>query len=156
MAGAAAAESGTPLWAIVAVAALGAVAGDSVSFWLGRRFGTDVIDRWRWVKRRWTPRLRRAQHHFERRGGLSVAVARWVGALRAVVPVVAGTAGMPYRTLLVWDAPSALGWSAVVATLGFVLGDDIASVVDRLGLVVSLAAVTVIAVTWAVRRHRRE
>jgi len=57
---------------------------------------------------------------------------------------------------LVWDAPSALGCSAVVATLGFVLGDDIASVVDRLGLVVSLAAVTVIAVTWAVRRHRRE
>jgi len=116
------------------VAALGAVAGDSVSFWLGRRFGTDVIDRWRWVKRRWAPSLRRAQHHFERRGGLSVAVARWVGALRAVVPVVAGTAGMPYRTLLVWDAPSALGWSAVVATLGFALGDDIASVVDRLGL----------------------
>ena len=64
-------------------------------------------------------------------------VARWVGALRAVVPFVAGIAKMPYRKLLLWDAPAALLWSTAVVIAGFVFGRRITEVIERIGFVVS-------------------
>jgi membrane protein DedA with SNARE-associated domain len=152
--GAAAAEAGSPLWMIVLAAALGALSGDSAGFWIGHRFGEPVVRRWRWSRRLLAPRLARARAHFERRGGWAVAGARWVGALRAVVPVVAGAARRPYRWFVAWDGPSCLAWSAVVATAGYVLGDDIAAVVDRIGLAVSLGVLAVLAMVWLLHRRR--
>lgn len=154
VAGAAAAQNGTSLVAIVGAAAVGAVAGDSLGYAIGRRFGERLVDHWRWTRRRLGPGLERARAHYERRGGASVALARWIGALRAVVPVVAGSSGLPYRKLLAWDVPSAVAWAAVVATVGFVWGDDAAAFVDRIGIGVSVAAVAVLVlVAWRVRRR---
>lgn len=154
VAGAAAAQNGTPLLAVIGAAALGALAGDCLGYAIGRRFGEQLVDHWSWTRRRLGPGLEKARAHYERRGGASVAVARWVGALRAVVPVVAGSSGLPLRQLLAWDAPSALAWAAVVASVGFVWGDDAAALVDRVGLVVSLAVVAVVVlVAWQLRRR---
>lgn len=155
VAGAAAAESGVPLWTIIAAAAIGSVAGDSVGYWLGRRFGDRAVNRWRWSRRRLAPRLERARRHFERRGGASVAFARWVGALRAVVPVVAGAAAMGYRRFVAWDVPSAIAWAATVSSLGYILGDDIASTVDRVGTAASVAVVAAVIAVLVFRRYRR-
>ena len=154
-AGAAAAHNDTAIGLVIAAASLGAVAGDGLGYTVGRRFGTDAVERWRWT-RRLRPALQRARRHFERRGGAAVAVARWVGALRAVVPVVAGTAGMPVVRFFSWDLPSAVAWSTAVVTVGFVWGDDIAEVVDRIGLGISAAAIIAIVIAvllWRRRRH---
>lgn len=154
VAGAAAAQNGTPLVAVVGAAAVGAVAGDSLGYGIGRRFGEDLVDHWQWTRRRLGPGLEKAKAHYERRGGVSVALARWVGALRAVVPVVAGSSGLPLRQFLAWDAPSALGWATVIAALGYVWGDDVAGLVDDIGFAVSLAGVALVGVLiWQVRRR---
>lgn len=153
VAGAAAAQNGTPLPGVIAAAALGAIAGDSVGWVIGRRFGTDLAERSRFA--RWLgPGLKRARTHFDRRGGATVAVARFVGALRAVVPVVAGSAGLPYRRFVLWAFPAAVAWSAAMASVGYVWGDDIADVIDRAGLAVSAVVVLVI-VVLLVRAHCR-
>jgi membrane-associated protein len=156
LAAAAAAEGGAPLWVIVVAALLGCLAGDSAGFWIGRRVGEPTVRRWRWSRRLLAPRLARARRHFGRRGGWSVAGARWVGALRAVVPVVAGAARRPYAWFLAWDAPSSMVWSTAVATLGYHFGDDVAEVVDRVGLVVSALVVGALVALWLVRRQRRQ
>jgi membrane protein DedA with SNARE-associated domain len=83
-----------------------------------------------------------------------VAGARWVGALRAVVPVVAGAARRPYRWFLSWDAPSSLAWSALMASLGYHVGDEVAGVVDRVGLLVSALVIGALVVVWLVRRRQ--
>lgn len=154
VAGAAAAQNGTPLVAVIGAAAVAALAGDTLGYAIGHRFGEQLVDHWRWTRRRLGPGLEKAREHYERRGGASVAVARWIGALRAVVPVVAGSSGLPLRQLLAWDAPSALAWATVVAGIGFVWGDDAADLVDRVGLGVSLAAVVaLVLVVWSVRRR---
>jgi membrane protein DedA with SNARE-associated domain len=153
VAGAAAAHNDTSLPGVVAAATIGAVAGDSVGYGLGRRFGTDIAEHGRFA--RWLkPGLDRARRHFDRRGGQTVALARFVGALRAAVPVVAGSARMPYPVFLAWALPAALVWSVAVSTVGYVWGDDIAGVVDRAGLAISAVVVAVI-VVLAVRAHRR-
>ena len=153
VAGAAAAGNGTPIVAVIAAAAVGALAGDSLGYLIGHRFGRDLVDRWRWT-RRLRPALRRARRHFADRGGMTVAVARWIGSLRAVVPVIAGAGDMRFARFVMWDAPSAVLWSTAIGTVGYVWGDDIADPVDRVGVGVSVAAVLAIAAIVVVARRR--
>ncbi len=83
-------------------------------------------------------------------------MARWIGALRAVVPIVAGTAGLAVHRFLAWDVPSAILWATAVATAGYVWGDDIARFVDQIGLAISVVAVVVIgALIWRARTRRQ-
>jgi membrane protein DedA with SNARE-associated domain len=153
--GAAAADAGAPLWLVIVAAALGALAGDSAGFWIGRRFGQPIVRRWRWSRKILQPKLDAASAHFERRGGWAVSGARWVGALRAVVPVVAGAARRSYGWFAAWDAPSCVAWAATVALAGYHFGDDVAAAVDRIGLAVSAAALVVIGAAVLVHRRRR-
>ena len=155
VAGAAAAVNGTPVGIVIGAAALGAVAGDTAGYLVGRRIGTERVLAHRWG-RRLRPTLIRARQHFGDHGAATVAAARWVGALRGVVPVVAGSSRVSAPRFYAASIPSAIAWSATMALLGFVWGDDIADVVDRVGLVVSGAVVAAIvaAVLWS--RHRRE
>lgn len=153
VAGAAAAQNDTALPGIIAAATIGAVAGDSVGYGIGRRFGTDLAEHGR-LSRWLRPNLERARRHFERRGAAMVAVARFVGALRAVVPVVAGSTEMRYRLFISWALPAAATWSAMMAMIGYFWGHGIADVIDRIGLA-SWAVLAVVVVVLVIRGRRR-
>jgi membrane-associated protein len=155
VAGAAGARSDVGLVGLVAAGAAGAVVGDSFSYAMGRLYGARLVHRWGFVRRRLEPRLDRARDHFERRGGLAVFGARWVGALRAVVPFVAGTASMPYPRFLAWNVSASVGWVATTVALGWYMGAPVARAVDRVGLVVSGVVVALLALVWFHRRRRK-
>ncbi len=155
VAGAAAARNDVSPWVLVVIGSVGAVAGDSFSYLVGHRWGVALVRRWSWLRRRVEPRVQRAHDHFERHGGRAVFVARWVGALRALVPLAAGTSAMPFRRFLVWDAVAAVLWVTTMVWLGHLLGDDIASVVDRVGTGVSVVVVTALVAVLVVRSRRR-
>jgi membrane-associated protein len=151
VAGAAASANGMSPWLLVVFGSIGAVLGDSFSYLVGRRWGMTLVRRWGWLRRRLEPRFDRAHAYFERRGGRAVFAARWVGALRALVPLVAGTAEMPFRRFLLWDATAAVLWVTATIWLGATLGDDVADVVDRIGTGISLIVVGVIALVVLLR-----
>jgi membrane protein DedA with SNARE-associated domain len=154
VAGAAAERNGTSLIVVAAAASFGAIAGDSLGYVFGRFVGADLIEQRHWL--RWLrPGLRRARRRFDRHGVSIVAVARWIGALRALVPVVAGSARLSASRFLLADVPSAVAWSVTIASIGFVWGDDIAGVIDRVGIGVSVAAVAALVLIFVVRRRRR-
>jgi membrane-associated protein len=154
VAGAAAERNGTSLAMVAAAASLGAIAGDSLGYVFGRFVGADMVEHRRWL--RWLrPGLRRARRRFDRHGAWIVAVARWIGALRALVPVVAGSARLSAPRFVVADVPSAIAWSVTIASIGFVWGDDIAGVIDRVGIGLSAAAVLAFVLFFVVRRRRK-
>jgi membrane protein DedA with SNARE-associated domain len=97
--------------------------------------------------------LARTEAHFSRYGGQTVFVGRFVGALRALVPLVAGTSGMSYRAFLPWNIAASILWVSAMVILGAVFGRTIVSAVDRFGIVVT-SAVVVLALALFVR-HRR-
>jgi membrane protein DedA with SNARE-associated domain len=152
--GAAAARSGVGLPGLVAAGALGATLGDSVSYALGRAAGAGRLPGSHWVLRHSTRSRPDAEALFARHGGRAVFLGRWVGALRAVVPFVAGFAGMRYRSFLPWNVAASVLWVGTVVCLGAAFGDDIASVVDRVGLAVSALAVIALAGVFVSRRRR--
>jgi membrane-associated protein len=158
IAGAAGHRGGSPLPLLVGAAALGATVGDSVSYAIGRRFGIHLLERWDLTRRRVLPAVQRAEGYFARHGGRAVFAGRWVGALRAMVPVVAGTARMPFPRFLVWNVAASLTWAGTVVTLGYYAGGRVADAVDRVGGWVSVTVIALLVAFWVIghRRRRRD
>lgn len=151
--GFAASQGHVSLPIMIATALVAAIAGDSVGYELGRRFGPRLRDSrvGLWVgEDRWA----KAEASIERRGGPAVLVGRWVGLLRALVPGVAGMTRMPYRTFLLWNVLGAAIWAPAVVIGGYLAGNSFHSVSRVLGQasqMIALAAVVVAAVWLAAR-----
>jgi membrane-associated protein len=155
VAGAAAARAGASLPTMILAAAAGAIAGDTVSYLIGRRWGMALIRHWEPIRRRLEPRAERAHEFFDRHGGAAVFFGRFVGVVRGVIPAVAGMAKMPYRRFLAWNVLASITWTAAVISAGYLLGRNVEKVVSRVGLVITLAVVAAFLGAWWYRRHRR-
>ena len=108
---AAAAAAGQPMVPFLVVAVIGAVIGDFVSFWAGRRFSGQLRRCWPLSTR---PQLMtQADAFFRRYGTASVAICRFIPVLRSTVPLVAGMAGMERRKFIVANIASAFIWAPV-------------------------------------------
>ena len=105
----AAAMSGQPMVPFLALAIVGAVIGDFLSFWVGRRFSFRLRGVWPFSRR---PTLMpNAERFFARYGLFSVALCRFVPILRSTVPLVAGMAGMQRRRFVIANVASAFVWA---------------------------------------------
>lgn len=130
-------------------AALGAFLGDGLSYWVGRRWGPQLRQRWPFA--RYPQWLDRGEVMFRRNGIKSIFIARFVGAVRPFVPAIAGMARMPVRRYLLPSAVACIAWSALFLAPGWVLGasyDAVAAVADRLALALGGLALAV-ALVWA-------
>ncbi len=108
-----------PWWAAIA-AVTGATLGDGFSFWLGRHYQAQ-IRAWPPLKNR-ADLLDRGQAFVAKDGSKSVFLARFLGPLRAIVPVVAGMSGMPLLQFTVVNVLSAVAWSAAHLVPGALFG----------------------------------
>jgi membrane-associated protein len=136
--------------AVAAAAAVGATLGDCISFAVGRRWGTGLLAR----GERRSRGLERARRTFERHAGGAVFLARWVGVLRAVVPVVAGASSMSVRRFLGWNVAASITWASVVVGVAYGVGPRAVELVDRAGW--ALAAVALAVVLVVVWRRRSQ
>jgi undecaprenyl-diphosphatase len=140
---------------VMAAAAIGAVAGDTIGFQLGARLGRE------WLLRHGrrlgvTPaRLGRAERFFERHGPKAVFVGRFIGFARALVPFVAGTSRMPYGRFLAYNALGAVLWTVTFVMLGYLLGASwrvAEQWIGRGSLILGIVAGAVLLVLWRRRR----
>jgi membrane protein DedA with SNARE-associated domain len=107
----AAAMAGQPMLPFLVLSIIGAVIGDFMSFWFGKRFSHRLRTVWPFVSR---PKLmENASHFFDRWGVYSVALCRFVPVLRSTVPLVAGMAGMRQRRFVFANVVSAFIWAPV-------------------------------------------
>ncbi len=107
-------------WPILIGAILGAVLGNSVSFWIGRRLGGTVARVWPFSRN--PDLLRNGIRFFERHGGKSVFIGRFFGPVRAVIPLVAGIMQMPRDRFWLANVGSALVWAPMLLFAGDVIG----------------------------------
>jgi membrane-associated protein len=114
-------SAGVPnMWALALVAALGAIAGDNISYEIGRRIG---VRRWRWMK---GPRAERAigsaRTSLQRRPVVLMLTARYVPIGRVAVTMVAGATGFPRRRFVALSVLAGISWSAYMVGVGVLAG----------------------------------
>lgn len=109
-----------PFWSTLLWATLGAIAGDGVSYWLGYHFKDHIYDIWPF--KQYPKILQSGEVFFRKHGSMSVFIGRFVGPVRALVPVVAGMFGMRPLLFTVANVASAIGWAPAYMLPGFLLG----------------------------------
>ena len=109
-----------PLVSFVAVA--GAVLGDNLGYWIGRRYGRGFLER-HGRKLLVTPeRLVMAERYYAAHGGKTVFLGRFIPVVRSVGFIVAGVAHMGWKRFFAYDLAGALIWGVGHSALGYVLG----------------------------------
>jgi membrane protein DedA with SNARE-associated domain len=141
---------------IAAVAVLAAVTGDSVGYEVGRQVGTRLLNTRVFARRR--EGLDKGQQALRRHGGKAVFLARFTAFLRAVMPGLAGTARMPYRRFLVFNAAGGLIWAIGFTLLGYLAGASYHQVEKVAGRAseILLALLVLAVLALVILRRRRE
>jgi membrane protein DedA with SNARE-associated domain len=151
------ASGSLPYWPVLAGAVVGAVLGDTVSFWLGHRFGGGLARIWPFTRN--PELLPHGIRFFERHGGKSVFIGRFFGPVRAVIPLAAGIMRMPRGRFWFANITSAIVWAPMLLLAGDAvgdLGDRVIGSANTVVLVVGgLTLFGIGAMVWAMVRSGR-
>jgi membrane-associated protein len=142
---------------LIALVWAAAVAGDVVSFLLGRRFGRPLLDAHGsrlWIRREHVERVERL---FDHHGPKVVLLGRFIGILRALTPFVAGASRFPLRRLLPYTAIGALVWATAFTLVGYGFSESFQSAgrnATRIALVGALVVGTILLARAIQRRPK--
>ncbi|MCA9738862.1 MAG: dephospho-CoA kinase [Gemmatimonadetes bacterium] len=140
---------------VVASASAGALAGDSIGFWVGRRVGARFLDSDRALGGLTPDRRRRIDRILAGEPLVSVALARVVSFVRTLMPMAAGASPLAYRRFLLFDVLGVVAWAALYVGIGWVAGESWETLNNALGLVGVGVFLLAMAWLWLRRRRRR-
>jgi membrane-associated protein len=120
--GAIAAAGGMDIAAVMSVLVAAALTGDNVNYAIGRWVGPRVFhyEQSRWFN---PGHLKRAHEFYDRHGGKTIILARFIPVVRTYVPFVAGIGSMPYARYIGWCVVGALAWVLSLCSLGYFFGN---------------------------------
>ena len=139
-------------WAMCLWAILGAIIGDGLSYWLGHHFEY-LTNRWRWFRLH-PDHLQKGIAFFQKYGDLSVALGRFFGPIRAIVPLVAGLMRMPPKRFFAANILSALVWAPAYLAPGMLFG-ELSESGDWRHMLFPIGAVAVIVLVWLLLHARQ-
>src|SRR3954447_25925 len=143
-----------PLWVVLLLLPVAAVAGNLVGWWIGRKAGPAVFERpdSRLFKQR---HVQRAQEFFDRNGARTIVLARFVPVVRTFATVMAGVARMDFRRFALYSLVGGVAWTTCVTLLGFWLG-HVAVVRDHVELfIVGVVVLSLVPVAIEALRSRQ-
>lgn len=121
------------VWFLFVTLALAAILGDTVNYWLGRYIGPKVFSmNSRWLKREY---LERTQAFYDKYGGKTIFLARFIPIIRTFAPFVAGVGKMRYGYFLTYNIIGGIVWTALFIFGGYLFG-NMSFVRDHFSLVV--------------------
>jgi putative membrane protein len=112
----------TPLWTLLIGIPIAAGLGDQLGFFIGRTAGPRMMDSraMRWIG---PEAVDKTNHYFDRFGAATVMMARFVGVVRTVTPVVAGISHMPYKKFTLYSILGSTLWGTGFPLVGYLLGE---------------------------------
>ena len=105
---------------VILFAAGGAILGDNISYWIGRKVGHRIVDRWFKGERR--KQVDWAHKQVQERGGYLIIIGRFIPGGRTAVTLSCGMLEMPWRRFISFDVVAGLVWGTYAAMLGYVGG----------------------------------
>jgi membrane-associated protein len=135
-----------------------AVLGDNVGFWFGKKVGPAIFNRDNSLLFR-RKNLLAAKAFYDKHGGKTITVARFVPFIRTFVPIVAGAVEMNYRRFFFFNLLGGLVWAAGMTVVGYTLGRSFPpEILDRYFLLILVVVIFVSALpamvhAWKEYRH---
>lgn len=132
---------------LIPLLVVAAVAGNTVNYYVGRAIGQQVFTRnYRWLDRH---ALEKTHAFFEKHGGKTIVLARWLPVIRTFAPFVAGVSGMSVTKFQLYNVAGALFWVITLVTAGYFFG-NIPVIRDHLNTIVLIGfAAAVVPVVFA-------
>jgi undecaprenyl-diphosphatase len=143
------------IFAVIVVAFIGAILGDNTGYWIGRRGGRPLLERYGRHLFLNEERLIGLENFFTRHGSKAVFFARFVTGFRVFTALFAGASRMHWPTFFLYNAAGALTWSTVIGSVGYLFGyswETAAHWIGRGSLIAAAAVLIIIALFWIRRR----
>ena len=136
---------------VAVVAFVGAYAGHVFWFWLGRRHGVRLLDRFPRMKAHFGRGIRL----FERYGAAAIVITQWLYGLRITCAVVVGMSRISVMKFMVYEGVSCAVWAATITALGYYFGAAVEVVLGKAENVEKWALITIVAVAVGVWLYHR-
>ena len=150
--GTVAATAGLDVHTLVVLLIVAAILGDSVNYAVGHYIGPRVYDKpdSRWFKQ---DHLRQTQAFYDKYGGVTIIIGRFIPIIRTFAPFLAGVAGMTYRRFLSYNVIGGVLWISALVYAGYLFG-NIPWVKQNLSLIVF--GIVIVSLVPAVTTYLRE
>ncbi len=143
---------GIPPLPVIAIVVLAAIAGDAANYSIGRSRLGQALVRNGWVK---PQHLTKTRAYFDRYGGMTITIGRFVPIVRTIAPFMAGMTGMQPRRFFAYNIIGGIAWCSSMVAAGFWLG-KVRWVHEHLQwLSLAIVAVSLIPVVIQVLQERR-
>jgi membrane protein DedA with SNARE-associated domain len=126
--------------AVIAVAAVAAIVGDNIGYWIGRSGGRAVLERWSFA----SGSLPWAERFFQRHGAKTIFIARFFAVLRVTAAWLAGISRMQWRTFFLWNAAGGICWALLVGLVAYYAGQAAADAISHYGVIGGIVIVAVV------------
>jgi membrane protein DedA with SNARE-associated domain len=140
---------------IILIGVCAATLGDNLGYAIGYRGGRPLLDRYQNVFRIKPDTIERGERLFAQYGAVTIFFSRFIFGLRVIAGPLAGVLRMPWKRFAVFNFLGALVWVSVISGVGYKFGehwDQLLLYLDRLNIVMVVAAVVVVFVLWRWRK----
>jgi membrane-associated protein len=140
------------IWLLIVLLIVAAIGGDTVNYWIGHYLG-DRAYNIKWIKKEY---IDRTHAFFEKHGGKTIFLARFVPIVRTFAPFVAGMGKMSYGYFFSYNVFGGIVWVLVFTLLGFFFG-NLEFVKKNFELVIiAIILISVVPAVWEAWKARRE
>ena len=145
------------LWVLMPLLFVAAVLGDNVGYWFGRKVGPPLFKRPQSLLFR-PKNLQAAKAFYDKHGGKTITLARFMPFIRTFVPIVAGAVNMEWRRFTFFNLLGGLLWAIGVTMAGYLLGEAFGDVLDKYFLAIVFVIIVVSLLPafihlWRTERH---
>lgn len=139
---------------VIACAAAGAIIGDNIGFWVGRRYGLPLLLKYGELIHLHEERLKLGQYLFRHHGAKIVFFGRFIAVLRIFAALLAGVNHYRWGPFLFYNAAGGVVWAAIFGLGGYYFGDAVHRVSGPIGVAALIAAIAGIVGAWWIMRRQ--
>ena len=141
---------------IIVVATIAATTGDNIGYWIGRKGGRPLLDRWKHLFRVRQSHIDNAERLIHRHGSVAIFFARFIAGARIISGPLAGVLCMHWPRFAFFNFLGAVIWVSVISTLGYMFGSQLDVLLRWIGdtswAILAIAVVVALFLWW---KHRR-
>jgi membrane protein DedA with SNARE-associated domain len=125
--------------AVISAAAVAAILGDNIGYWVGRLGGRKLLQQWSLLDRHAARVLPWSERFFARHGGKTIFLARFIAVLRVTAAWLAGISKMHWWEFFLWNAAGGIVWAVGVGLVAYYAGQAAGAAIGHYGLIAGAA-----------------